>query len=94
MITDKTSLTEMAAIVCVALERHGIIATLSGGAAVSIYTENRYVSEDLDFVTAARIDEIKLVLEPMGFEHRGLPPGTSRNHLIKRYSLPRYKKTV
>ena len=51
MITKKTTLTELAAIVSDALEREGIIATLSGGSVVSIYTENRYVSEDLDFVT-------------------------------------------
>ncbi len=43
-------LTELAAIVSDALQRVGIVATLSGGAAVSIYTENRYQSEDLDFV--------------------------------------------
>lgn len=49
-ITEKTTLTELAAIVSDALQRTDIVATLSGGAAVSIYTENRYQSEDLDFV--------------------------------------------
>ena len=53
MITEATALTELAAIVSDALERAGIVATLSGGAAVSIYSDNRYVSEDLDFVTVA-----------------------------------------
>ena len=58
MITDKTTLAELAAIVSETLERQGIVATLSGGAAVSIYTENRYVSEDLDFVTIALVNEL------------------------------------
>ena len=50
-ITSSTSLEELAAIISQALEVAGILATLSGGAAVSIYTNNRYQSEDLDFVT-------------------------------------------
>ena len=33
----------------------GITATLSGGAAVAIYSDNKYESHDLDFVTAAII---------------------------------------
>lgn len=72
-ITQETKLTELAAIVSEALQRAGIVATLSGGAAVSIYTENRYQSEDLDFVTIALVDELKAVLEPLGFKHTGRP---------------------
>lgn len=71
MITEETTLAELAAIVSDALEREGIIATLSGGAAVSIYTESRYVSEDLDFVTIALVKELRNVLEPLGFKHTG-----------------------
>ena len=70
-ITAKTSLTELAATVSEALRRSGIVATLSGGAAVSIYSEDRYQSEDLDFVTVALIDDLKAALEPLGFEHTG-----------------------
>jgi len=55
VITEETTLTELAAIVSDVLEREGIVATLSGGAAVSIYSDNRYVSEDLDFVTVALV---------------------------------------
>lgn len=72
-ITDKTTLIELASLVSDALDRAGIIATLSGGAAVSIYTDNRYVSEDLDFVTVARVNELKSVLRPLGFQHTGGP---------------------
>lgn len=50
-----------------ALEAAGIKATLSGGGAVSIYTDNVYTSEDLDFVTAERIDRLSAALEPLGF---------------------------
>jgi len=73
MISEKTTLAELAAIVSAALEHHDIVATLSGGAAVSIYSENRYLSEDLDFVTIARVSELKAALEPLGFEHTGSP---------------------
>ncbi len=73
MITENTTLTELAAIVSNALERAGIVATLSGGAAVSIYTKNRYISADLDFVTIALVNELKNALEPIGFKHTGQP---------------------
>ncbi len=49
-----TTIGELAAYVSQTLDAAGIKATLSGGAAVSIYTENEYESNDLDFVTAAR----------------------------------------
>lgn len=42
MIDEHTSLEELAAIVSEALEEAGIIATLSGGAAVSIYSDDVY----------------------------------------------------
>lgn len=73
MITKNTTLTELAAIVSDSLERAGIVATLSGGAAVSIYTKNRYISADLDFVTIALVNELKSALEPIGFKHTGQP---------------------
>lgn len=73
MITDKTTVLEFAAIISDALERAGIVATLSGGAAVSIYSQNRYVSEDLDFVTVAVVEDLRVALEPLGFRHTGRP---------------------
>ena len=72
-ITRETTLTELAAFVSEALEAAGIVATLSGGSAVSAYTENRYESEDLDFVTTALLEDLKPVLEPLGFVHTGRP---------------------
>ena len=73
LISKKTTLIELAAIISDSLENAGIIATLSGGAAVSIYTDNRYQSVDLDYVTAALVGDLKLVLEPLGFQHAGQP---------------------
>ena len=64
---------ELAAIVSEALAAAGIVATLSGGSAVAIYSANRYQSEDLDFVTTALLEELKPVLEPLGFVHTGSP---------------------
>ena len=87
MITQATTLTELAAIVSDVLEREGIVATLSGGAAVSIYSENRYVSEDLDFVTIAPIKELRMALEPLGFKHTGTPRLSVFEHPKTRWYL-------
>lgn len=67
-IHHRTTLRELAALVSQTLESAGITATLSGGAAVSIYTENRYQSNDLDFVTAERQTQLTEALAPLGFE--------------------------
>jgi len=87
MITEATALTELAAIVSDALERAGIVATLSGGAAVSIYSDNRYVSEDLDFVTVAPVKELRVALEPLGFKHTGTPRLSVFEHPKTRWYL-------
>ncbi len=41
---------ELGAYICSYLEDNGIRVVLSGGACVSIYTDNKYLSEDLDFI--------------------------------------------
>ncbi len=64
---------ELAALVSEALEAAGVVATLSGGGAVSAYTENRYQSADLDFVTTALREDLAPILEPLGFVHTGRP---------------------
>lgn len=87
MITRRTTLAELAAIVSDALERAGIVATLSGGAAVSIYSENRFDSEDLDFVTVALVKELKGALEPLGFKHTGTPRLSVFEHPETRWYL-------
>ncbi len=56
-------------------------AVLVGGACVSIYSRNEYLSYDLDYVTFATIRELKPILQELGyeqestrhFEHKGCP---------------------
>jgi hypothetical protein len=66
-ITGKTSIAELGAIVCEALKANGLDAFLSGGAVVSIYTDNRYESFDLDFVSLSDRSKIKAVMLSLGF---------------------------
>ena len=66
-ITQETTLVELASIVSETLSQAGITAVLSGGGAVSTYTENKYQTVDLDFVTAAGLEEIGQALVPLGF---------------------------
>jgi hypothetical protein len=66
-ISPNTSAAELAALVSQTLQGAGISATLSGGGAVSLYSENRYESADLDFVTSERNAVIEKALEPLGF---------------------------
>lgn len=66
-IDGTTSPAELAARVSQALEAAGIKATLSGGGAVGIYSENQYQSKDLDFVTSARAGKLAAALAPLGF---------------------------
>ena len=86
-INQTTTMKDLAAIVSEALDAAGIVATLSGGSAVSAYTENRYESEDLDFVTAALLEELKPVLEPLGFVHTGSPRLSVFEHPATRWYL-------
>lgn len=79
-ITAESTLEDVAAIISTALERVGIAATLSGGAAVSIYSNNEYQSKDLDFVTAALVTDLAPVLEVLGFEHTGIPRMSQFSH--------------
>lgn len=66
-IDSSTSLQELAALVSEALEKAGVRATLSGGGAVSLYSDNEYESRDLDFITSQRNQTIAKALEPLGF---------------------------
>lgn len=79
-ITEQSSVEEVAAIVSDALEGAGITATLSGGSVVTIYSNNAYLSRDLDFVTSAMVDDLKPVLESLGFEHTGIPRLSQFSH--------------
>lgn len=61
---------ELAAIIAGKLNEKGIDAILVGGACVSIYTKNKYLSSDLDFVSGSSIKEIAPALADLGFERK------------------------
>lgn len=60
----------LAGLISETLRVGGIDSILVGGACVSIYTENRYQSFDLDFVTHETIKTITPVLARIGFLRR------------------------
>ena len=62
---------EVAALVCTALEQRGINVILSGGAVVSIYTENQYESYDLDFIQTGLTRNVQPVMTELGFRKMG-----------------------
>jgi len=63
---------ELAAYVCSWLNTNGIKCVLTGGACVSIYTGNKYLSYDLDFIdiTYASRKEVKKILKKLGFSEK------------------------
>jgi hypothetical protein len=67
------SQSELGAFVQTQLRKRGIELVLSGGAVVSIYSNNRYVSKDLDFVNiyAVRRKSIRAAMEELGFYEEG-----------------------
>jgi hypothetical protein len=67
------SIRDLAVLICDFLARRGIGTVLSGGACVSIYTENKHLSYDLDFVLLdySQKKRIKGILEGLGFRPEG-----------------------
>lgn len=53
------------------LKDASIDAVLTGGAVVSIYTDNKYQSFDLDFITHSSMNEINKAFEGTGFYREG-----------------------
>ena len=62
---------ELAAVVSKKLREKDIDAILVGGACVSIYTTNKYVSYDLDFVSHTQLKNITPALLELGFKRGG-----------------------
>ncbi len=63
----KIDIKTLAALVSTKLKERGIDAILVGGACVSIFTKNKYLSMDIDYVTYSSIKEIAPALEELGF---------------------------
>jgi hypothetical protein len=72
---SKLSTAELAALICEYLKKEGLHATLSGGACAEIYSNNKYVTGDLDFVVnyiwPGNDKIIKQVMSALGFEKTG-----------------------
>ena len=66
-ILKNMTIAEIASIVSSTLEAAGITAVLSGGSVVSIYSENEYESQDLDFISPADKDKLAEVMYQIGF---------------------------
>jgi hypothetical protein len=63
----KIGIKELAGLVSTTLKNDGIDAVLVGGAVVSIYSNDRYLSYDLDYVTFEDKQKVKKSLEKLGF---------------------------
>ena len=64
---ENIDIKDLAILVSSELGKNRIDAVLVGGACVSIYTHNKYLSNDLDYVTASSIAEIKPILAGLDF---------------------------
>lgn len=73
LIKEMTQL-EIGAFVCSHLEEKAIEVVLSGGASVSLYSNNKYVSKDIDLVDIYSVNRRKLItaMQEIGFveQHR------------------------
>ncbi len=70
-ISKQMSIKEFAMYVASELERSGIDAVLTGGAVVSIYSNNKYVSNDLDFLSSTDHQKIADAMLALGFKSEG-----------------------
>lgn len=66
------SIGELAAFVATHLRHRGIEVVLTGGSCVSIYSHNRYMSFDLDFIGAVGVHKAKIkgALAELGFAEK------------------------
>lgn len=69
-ISKKQSRKQFAALVVRQLEKHGISCVLVGGACVSIYTNEKHHSRDLDFISPHSQDAIADALAKVGFKRK------------------------
>lgn len=70
-ISSRTTREQLAAIVVAKLHEHSIDAVLVGGSVVSIYTDNKYESSDLDFISAADHHRITRAMAELNFTASG-----------------------
>jgi len=70
-ISKKITIGEFAALIASHLQSRGIPTVLTGGAVVSIYTENKYMSYDADFISPSDQKSINKAMFELGFEKIG-----------------------
>lgn len=70
-ISKKMSRKTFAAVVVQQLEKHGISCVLVGGACVSLYTNEKHASKDLDFISPYSQQAISTALAEIGFQKEG-----------------------
>ncbi|QDK46054.1 hypothetical protein DOM22_13255 [Bdellovibrio sp. ZAP7] len=70
-ISKEMSRKQFAAAVVQQLEKHSISCVLVGGACVSIYTDEKHASKDLDFISPSSQENIEKALAEIGFERKG-----------------------
>ena len=70
---SKTSIVELAAIVANHLGNHDIQVVLVGGLAVEIYSENIYLTQDIDMIDVSyrKPAELRKAMKQIGFEKTG-----------------------
>jgi hypothetical protein len=71
MDLSNPDLKELACLIYETLKNSGIKAVLVGGACVSIYSQNRYQTSDLDFATYEELKPIEIALAKLGFKRVG-----------------------
>jgi hypothetical protein len=66
---SEMSVGELAALIYSYLKKNGIETVLSGGACVTIFSQNKYISQDLDFIESGSTPRRKLknILGKLGF---------------------------
>ncbi|WP_257293090.1 nucleotidyltransferase [Endozoicomonas sp. ONNA1] len=66
---SSTPIVELAAIVANHLKQHGIRVVLVGGLAVEIYSENLYLTKDIDMVNTSydSSESLKTAMAELGF---------------------------
>lgn len=67
----KISLKELAGFISGELQKRGIGTILVGGACATIYSENRYQSYDLDYITFEEMTKVTKALQELGFVKKG-----------------------
>ncbi|MBU2495900.1 MAG: hypothetical protein ABIK20_07185 [Candidatus Omnitrophota bacterium] len=69
-VWEKITIRDLAAVISDVLRKNGIEVTLVGGACVSIYARNKYISYDLNFITESSLKELVPILNGLGFKRK------------------------